>query len=251
MKHLALVLLFLSAAAMPAAEIMKSGDWDRLENGEYLLENNVWNVAAARPGRAWSQSIFCDRATGAMGWRWNFAGEDATLKTFPELIFGKKPFDNYVSTTPRLPAPLTACRLVIDYDYVANATGVYDTSTDIGFTDSAAAGERNIRAKLMIWFDHQHLPFFPDRRKIRATISGRAHEVFIDRDHAGADGRWVFIALLPENLPRRGELHLADYLAYLVRVGALEPEWFLASVEIGSEIASGSGEVTFRKFVVR
>jgi hypothetical protein len=70
MKRLALVLFVLSASTMPAGEIVKSGDWDRLENGEYLLENNVWNVTAARPGRAWRQSIFCDRETA----RWAGAG---------------------------------------------------------------------------------------------------------------------------------------------------------------------------------
>ncbi|HVZ63969.1 MAG TPA: hypothetical protein VG936_05215 [Lacunisphaera sp.] len=251
MRRLPLAFLLLATVALPAEEVVKSGDWDRLENGEYLLENNVWNVAAARPGRAWRQSIFRDRATGAMGWRWDFTGEDTAVKSFPELIFGKKPFDNYRSTTPRLPAPLADCRLVIDYDYAARATGAYNTSTDISLTDAPEARERNVRAKLMIWFDRRDMPFFPDKKTTRAVIAGRAHEVFIDPDHNDVDGQWVFIALLPENLPGRGELRLADYFDYLLKIGAVKAEWFVASVEIGSEIASGAGEVRFKRFVVR
>ena len=41
-----------------------------------------------------------------------------------------------------------------------------------------------------------------------------------------------------------------EYFDYLISEGALKPEWFLSSIEAGSEIASGKGEITFRRFVV-
>ena len=82
------------------------------------------------------------------------------------------------------------------------------------------------------------------------VIGVQPYQVFIERDHVGPEGKWVFIALLPENLPARGELNLKEYFDYLISEGALKPEWFLSSIEAGSEIASGKGEITFRRFFV-
>jgi len=244
-----LAVMTLGAGVASAELIEKSDAWEQIRDGEYLVENNTWNIQAAGPGR-WSQTVFCDPATGRRGWRWDFPGQNAVLKTYPEIIYGKKPYENYTSTTPRLPAPLATARFRLEYDYAAKAVGAYNTTTDITFTDRAAAGEKDIRAKLMIWFDHQNVPFFDPSRTTQAVIAGRPHRVFIERDHDAADGKWSFIALLPEALPARGELDLTAYFTYLQSVGALQSEWFLASIEVGSEIASGTGEVTFRRFVV-
>lgn len=236
-------------AAAPGL-IEKSGEWEKIPLGDYLVENNTWNTKAVRPGFAWRQSVFADPVTGAMGWRWDFSGQDGVIKSFPEIIYGKKAFGGYASTTPRLPVPLARARFRLEYDYAAKATGTYNTSTDITFTDSALAGEKNVRAKLMIWFDHQNMPFFNPALVTRAVIAGRPHRVFIDRNHDDADGKWIYIALLPDDLPARGELDLTEYFAWLLHDGALKPDWFLSSIEIGSEIANGSGEITFRRFVV-
>lgn len=251
-RHLLLPLVVVAATgtnAAPPGLIEKSGAWDRIADGEYLVENNTWNIQAVGAGR-WSQTIFCDPATGRRGWRWDFPGQDSVIKSYPEIIYGKKAYDNYTSTTPRLPAPLATARFRLEYDYEARATGAYNTSTDITFTDSVVAGEKHVRAKLMIWFDHQNVPFCAGRLLTRAVIAGRPHQVYIDRDHDAADGKWIYIAVLPENLPARGELDLTEYFAHLLSVGALQPGWFLASIEVGSEIASGTGEVTFRRFVM-
>ena len=102
----------------------------------------------------------------------------------------------------------------------------------------------------MIWFDRRNITFFESKTRTHAVIGGRRHEVVIDPDHVGPEGRWVFIALLPDDLPARGELNLREYFDFALSAGALKPEWFLSSIEVGSEIASGTGEVTFKRFIV-
>ena len=102
----------------------------------------------------------------------------------------------------------------------------------------------------MIWFDRHAMPFFESKTLKRAVIGGRQHEVFIDTEHVGPEGPWTFIALLPENFPRSGTLNLNEYFNYALSVGALKPEWFLSSIEVGTEIASGKGEITFKRFDV-
>jgi hypothetical protein len=189
-----------------------------------------------------------------MGWRWDFSGEkddsnSYVVKTFPEIIFGRKPFDNYKSTTSRLPVELTSAKFRLEYDYTANANGIYNTTTDISFTDSKNPGPGNIRAKMMIWFDHRNIPFFKSQLR-HALIGGIQHTVFIDTNHIGPEGKWVFIALMPDDFPLKGELNLHEYFDYALSEEALKPEWYLSSIEIGSEIASGKGEIIFKRFVV-
>ncbi len=233
--------------------VEKSGQWDQISYGEYLVENNTWNVQAIKS--KWTETIFCDTVKGNMGWRWDFSGEkDAPdsflVKSFPEIIFGKKPYDNYKSTSPRLPIKLTSANFRLEYEYLANATGVYNTSTDISFSDSINPGSSNIRSKMMIWFDHQNFPFFESEKLKQATIDGLQYKVFVDTAHIGPEGKWVFIALLPDHFPPKGTLNLNEYFNYFLSEGFLNPEWFLSSIEVGSEIASGKGEITFRKFLV-
>jgi hypothetical protein len=248
----ALGMLVCSCAA-PRGLIEKSGEWDRIQDGEYLVENCTWNVGAAC-GK-WHETIFCDTTTGSRGWRWDFSGETngpnaRVVKTYPEIIFGRKPFEVYRSTSPRLPIGLDSARFRLEYEYAAKADGIYNTTTDISFTDSRNPGPANIRAKLMIWFDRRNMPFFESNILKRAMIGGLQHEVFIDTGHVGPEGKWVFIAMLPDNLPARGVLYLREYFDYCLSEGALKPEWLLSSIEAGSEIASGKGEITFKKFIV-
>jgi hypothetical protein len=233
--------------------VEKSGEWDRIFFGEYLLENNTWNIQAVKSN--WSQIIFNDTVKGFMGWRWDFTGEKdkpdiCIIKTYPEIINGRKPYKNYPTTSSRLPIELPSAYFKLEYDYQAKAFGVYNTITDISFTDSKNPEAANIRAKMMIWFDHQNMPFFETEILKSVTIGGLQHKLFIDTTHSGPEGKWVFIALLPDKFPANGELNLDEYIKYFLSEGILKPEWYLSSIEVGSEISSGKGEITFKKFKV-
>jgi len=98
-----LALFNFCAGAGESGRIEKSGDWDRIQDGEYLIENCTWNVKAAT--NKWQEAIFCDPATGSRGWRWDFTGENGATKTYPEIIYGRKPYSIYKSTTSRWPTP--------------------------------------------------------------------------------------------------------------------------------------------------
>jgi hypothetical protein len=249
--YLLFMLIIILSSCKSHNLVEKSGQWDQIKHGEYLVENNTWNVQAAK-GK-WTQTIFCDTLIGSMGWKWDFSNEKADsllVKSFPEIIFGKKPYKNYQSATSQLPVELTSNQFHLEYEYLVNATGVYNTTTDISFTDNKNPDSNNIRAKMMIWFDHQNYPFFESEKLKQAVIGGISYKVFVDTAHIGPEGKWVFIALLPDNFPSKGELNLRDYFNYFLSDGALKSEWYLSSIEIGSEISSGKGKITFKQFIV-
>jgi hypothetical protein len=252
-RYLFIALLIFLSSCKSRNLVEKSGQWDRIQYGEYLVENATWNVQAVKS--KWTETIFYDTLKGSMGWKWDFSGEKDEPntyigKTYPEIIFGRKPFNIYQTTTSRLPTKLTLAGFRLEYEYYAKAIGVYNTTTDISFTDNENPDSKNIRAKMMIWFDHQNIPFFESENLKQVTIGGLHHKVFVDTAHIGPEGKWVFIALLPNSFPLKGELNLKEYFDYFLSVDALKPEWHLSSIEVGSEISSGKGEITFKRFIV-
>jgi hypothetical protein len=233
--------------------IEKSNQWDTIRFKEYFVENNTWNVQTIHNN--WSQTIFCDTLSGMLGWKWDFSGEENTknkdeVKTFPEIVFGKKPYSNYQSTTSLLPERLNVAKISLNYEYRLEATGIYNLTTDISFSDSINPVEKNIRAKLMIWFISNNMKFNDAEKLKTAMIGGHHYKIYIDTTHVGPEGKWNFIALLPDNLPSKGEINFKDYFDYLLSEGVIKPEWYLSSIELGSEIASGKGKITFNKFEV-
>ncbi len=252
-RYLIFIIFVISSSCKSHNLVEKSDQWDQIKHGEYLLENNTWNVQATKNN--WTQTIFYDTIKGNLGWKWDFSNERDTpnsylVKSYPEIIFGKKPYDNYPSTSSRLPIALTSAQFHLEYEYIVNAQGVYNTTTDISFTDNKNPHSNNIRAKMMIWFDHQNFPFFESEKLKQAMIGGLKYEIFVDTSHIGPEGKWVFIALLSDNFPSKGKLNLRDYFDYFISEGVLMSEWYLSSIEVGSEISSGKGEITFKQFVI-
>ena len=252
-RNILISLMFVSCSYNTPGLIEHSGENARIRHGEYIIDANIWNIQAIT-GK-WEQTIFYDTIKGNMGWRWDYSGEEDkagsfNVKTFPEIIFGKKPYDGYESTSSSLPVKLTSAHFNLEYIYSANASGVYNTTTDLSFTDSSNPGPSNIRAKMMIWFDHQNFPFFENENLKNAEIDKIQYKIYIDTTYTGPEGKWNFIALLPDNFPSKGIVNFNEYFDYLLSVGALKPDWFLSSIEIGSEISSGKGEVRFDHFIV-
>ena len=230
-----------------------SNQWATINYKEYLVQNATWNVQAAING--WTQAIFCDTLTGMLGWKWDFSKEKEiqnalVVKTFPEVIYGKKPYSGIQSTTTKLPEKISTADFSLKYDYSLEATGTYNLSTDISFTDSMDPIEKNIRAKMMIWFAHQNYPFYESKSLTQATIDGLKYDIYVDTTNIGPEGKWVAISLIANDFPTNGTLHLKEYINYFLSQEILKKEWYLSSVEIGNEIVSGKGKMFFKEFEV-
>jgi hypothetical protein len=249
--HFLIIFITIICSCSSRGLIEKSDQFAQIQFSEYLIENNTWNVKAAK--NKWSETIYRDTLHGNFGWKWDFSGEKNEpneIKSYPEVIYGRKPYNGYKSTTPLLPKELIKASFGIDYDYAIKAVGAYNMSTDISITDSANPNESNIRAKMMIWFTHENMPFFEHEHLKKAIIDGRNYEIYIDTTHTGPEGKWVYIALMPDTFPSQGRIKLDEYFHYFISMGILRPDWFLSSIELGSEISSGRGNIVFKRFIV-
>jgi hypothetical protein len=249
--HFLIILITIICSCSSNGLVEKSDQFAQIQFSEYLIENNTWNVKAAKS--KWSESIYRDTLNGNFGWKWDFTGEKDEpneIKSYPEVIYGRKPYSGYKSTTTLLPKELIKAGFWINYDYTIKADGAYNISTDISITDSKNPNESNIRAKIMIWFKHENIPFVEQKNLKKTVIDRRNYEIYIDTAHIGPEGKWVYIALMPDTFPSQGKLKLEEYFNYFISIGILKPDWFLSSIELGSEISSGRGNIVFKRFIV-
>ena len=66
------------------------GDWEQESFGSYILENNVWGQGDITN---YSQCIFLVD-NGHFGWKWDWPNEGSHVKSYPEVMFGKKPWSS-------------------------------------------------------------------------------------------------------------------------------------------------------------
>ena len=97
------VALFLFALTLTRAQdtTYNCNGWSQFTIGSYLVENNVWGQGNITD---FTQCIY-HTGTGDdvyFGWNWNWPVGNSDVKAYPEVIFGKKPW-NSSSTNPVLP----------------------------------------------------------------------------------------------------------------------------------------------------
>jgi hypothetical protein len=82
----------------------------------------------------------------------------------------------------------------------------------------------------------------------KEQIDGVEYSVYVGQNWG--DG-WTYIAFLraPYALGT-GSLDLADFLAYILEKELATGEEFLASIEFGNEVATGSGETILNQYAV-
>jgi hypothetical protein len=203
------------------------GDWDELQLGEYLISNNVWGKGNITD---YKQCIFGAKTGRKVfgGWMWQWpAGDDAdTIKAYPEIIFGWKPW-NASSTTADLPIQVGSITSAIaSHEILAqHADGGYNTSFDLYITSQSTPTPENITSKIMVWLNNENLTPLPDCTRV--TIDGDEY------DFCTAQWDWTYFAFIKVDPQLKGSTNLHAFIQYLVDNSYISPAEFLASVEFG------------------
>jgi uncharacterized protein (TIGR03000 family) len=214
--------------------------------GEYELENNVWGVSTSNP----TQCIYTT-PTGISpkkyAWSWHFPydGTD-TVKAYPEIIFGRKPWANHSTTTllPRLVSPVPM--IEIQFDASIQGSGRFNSAFEIWLTGVPTGGQANIKTEVMFWIGHQ---------------GGINPAGWSNQSNTLADGRsftlwegnvqsWRYIAFVFNTPFTSGTINFGLYLQYLLDQGMIKPNHYLASLEFGNEVVHGEGKTILHDYRV-
>jgi len=225
-------------------------DWESVTSGSYRAENNTWGKGDLT---GWSQCIGLSlRADGALAarWTWDWLMAGGSVKAYPEIVFGQKPGSQ--STTPDLPLQVSRVKSAqVTYDITSTRTGSGNLAFDIWLTDSANPdtwGAPPITHEIMIWLEG-YGSLAPGGSWVETVPIGDAdYSVYLARNWG--DG-WTYIAFYrTPNQLGAGTLELADFLAYMLENELATGAEYMASIEIGNEVVSGSGETILNQYEV-
>lgn len=217
-----------------------TGQWATLPVNGCLVQNNFQQLL---PGST-RQSVFVN-ADQSFGWGWNWPTRpDLAVVAYPEIICGKKPWDNS-STTEQLPARVKdLLAIAVDYSSQTNANGIYNLAFDLWLCNSPEANEESIHTEVMVWIDKNGLPPAGNIIDSFDTPWGP-----IDLYH-DAMPKWTYLACVFRNALASATLDLNVFLTQLVAMGHVDANLFLASVELGNEVSRGAGRTHFSKYQV-
>ncbi len=88
-------------------------------------------------------------------------------------------------------------------------------------------------------------------RRTTLTIGGRTYEAIFETPAERPDKPWKTLALVDTELRSKGSLELGPLVDALIDHGLAQRTDFLATAELGSEVAYGKGRTTLREFRLR
>lgn len=260
--------VFLLAGCEPAKEPLPTSfdtadvstycrDWAKLQNADFLYENNVWGQGAIKK-ESRLQCLLKRVVDGEVqyGWRWQWPRGSGDVKAYPEVIYGHKPWFTF-STTPNLPRRISAIdKLSVAYDIEMQARGRYNLAFDIWVTSSDRPTSSAITHEIMIWVGERTRAWepYPGKRVSRVTVGGATYDLYI-KPHAewltehGAPNV-VYIAFNARTARLSGSIDLKEFLDYLTDNGHLPADGYVASVELGNEVMHGSGELWLKSYAI-
>ncbi len=229
---------------------MKCDDEILINSGDYRAENNTWGKGDLS---GWSQCIGI--GTGADGalngrWNWDWLDSGSNVKGYPEIIFGQKP--GTATTTNSLPIKVSNIDLAtVSYDVASTYSGSGNAAFDIWLTDTQNPSTFSvppITHEIMIWLDHQGGMSPGGNFKERVSLNGVNYAVLVS--DSWGEG-WRYIAFVSaESRLGAGTLDLGSFFSYMREKGLVTGDEYLASIEFGNEVATGTGETTIKGYTI-
>jgi len=224
-------------------------------DGPFQYQNNMW--AQDKATGPYEQCVLSQKIDGKtrLGWTWNWHGFEELGFGYPEIIFGWKPWQP-TTTDPRLPMRIADLRkLAVRYAVATENEGKINLSFSMFLTDSGAVSGPNplaIVAEIVVWLD------YPEGAKPIGTLVDKSRVVGVDYqlwhapDHGdrGDKKGWDLFFFSGPRSQLRGTVALDAFLALLGKRGLIGQDRFLASVEFGNELLSGSGTTWVEDFDV-
>lgn len=229
------------------------------------LHNNTWNRQAVG-SQPWQQCLQ-QRGSGPtleVGWAWQWPADASTVLAYPSLVLGAKPWEPGPGNDPRFPRRIdTLNRLLLAHEVSTSASGRYNLAWSLWLTRTPTVANppdpRAITAELMVWAGAGSGDWTGGRLPdAQITVDGVAWLVYVVPSQGDASGgsshRWAYVAYVaPSAGTAAGGSFSVDarkLLADAQARGVVGAQDHVASVELGNEIAGGSGSTWVRRFSV-
>lgn len=218
-------------------------DGAQIKVGEFVLDNNVWGKGSLTDYQQCITAKQNDTST-VFGWNWSWPNIGGNVKSYPEIIFGYKPFGS-TTTTQLLPKKIADLQsAVVSFSsFATTINGSGNLAFDIWITDSQTPTQSNIKHEIMIWLE----------RKIQQPAGSLIEHVTIDGstyDYYRGPLSWDYIAFVKTSTNKVTSVNISDFLTYLKNKNHISESEYLATIEFGNEVISGNGMTVITNYKV-
>jgi len=228
-------------------------------DGPYRYENNQWGSGKAQG--PFEQCLLKRTVDGKQqrGWTWNFPGTDSSVFSYPEVVFGWKPWTGGKTTDPHLPTRVGDFKkLTLVYDVESQVTGSYNLAPEVWIVNrnvhNGPPSPASISAEIMFWMDAGGVAQPGGSLVAHTTVSGEPYELW-QQDGAAGDAstgaRWRLISFKRPTPLLKGAIDIPAFMRVLVDQGLVDPRHYIASVEFGNEVMGGLGTTWINRFEVQ
>jgi len=211
-----------------------------------VLYNNVFGKGDIAEYR---QFVFRGQDDG--GWEWDWPERAGlAIKSYPEVLLGRSPWSE-ASAGDQLPRRLAETRLTLDFDFATVGSGRWGESFDFWITSSDRPSQKDIVSNLCVWTMKNGLEPANRGRRTPLGIGGRTYEAIFETPAEQPAKPWKTLCLVDAELRSKGSLELGPLVDALIAHGLAQPTDFLATAELGSEVAYGKGRTILRTFKLR
>ena len=247
-----------AVAAAAAPTLASVGDMASVVGGAsvYLARgwavlNNNFGSSQLVYGRDYTMTTSVNKTdvTAGTTFNWSFPvvpvgpGANATIKAFPEVIFGVSPYGggkNPADTAVTFPVQVgSISSLKADFDLAFNSANAgNNVAFDIWLTNKPNGDASTISNEIMVWLHAGSLQPMGQRIGNFVDSDFSASIYYAPESH--------YIALVANSDTPKGTLDIGKIVAHLAALGIVSPSEYIASVELGAEVASGAGSLTIR-----
>jgi hypothetical protein len=222
-------------------------------------ENNQWGRGKAQG--PFEQCLLKRTVDGKKqrGWTWSFPGTDRSVFSYPEIVFGWKPWTGGKSTHPALSTRVGDFKkLTLIYDVESEATGSYNLAPEVWIINrdvhSAPAAPSAIRAEVMFWVDSGGVSQPGGSPVGNPVVNGQAYELW-NQDGAVGDGAsgasWRLLSFKWPSRQLKGSIDIPAFMRVLVDAKLIDPNHYIATIEFGNEVCGGTGTTWVKHFEVQ
>ena len=233
-----------AAVPQPAALVEEiCTDWAELTVGDYLFLNNVWNKGDITD---YEQCLMRRVVDGGdeFGWRWRWPYGRGEAKAYPQVIYGQTPWRS--ATTTDLPRQISSVEnLRVEYELDVAKDGDIRVVFALWVTSTDPPTPESITHDIRIRVDRMGSPSSSDAQ---INIGGVLFALSVDPPRSSDPDNRTRIRLESHTSALDGRLEIHELLGYLVERGHVPVDHYLAAVEMGTELISGSGELWIRSY---
>jgi hypothetical protein len=252
------ILFALAQASLPASPVeVRKEDSALLPISGAVLYNNVYGKGDVANYR---QIVF--RGQDDAGWEWDWPESGGpSLKNYPEVLMGRSPWSSAggfagaagLSAGDQLPRRLSETRQTLDFDFATVASGLWLGSFDFWITSSDHPTTKDIVSNLCIWTMNHGVRSSAvyKGRQVKLKIGGRTYDAIFETPKEAPEKPWKTLCLVDTEPRSKGSLELGPLVDALIAHGLAKPADFLATAELGTEVAYGKGRTTLRTFRLR